>query len=816
MAVFAAKAACFVNNAKWLVLSVALAVTFAAIIGAGTITVSTKLEALMPEGAASVQTLHDAMTKAGSFASIQVVIEGKDKAKIKEALFVLEAIARHLPWSESAQYYEDIAVLEQHKLLQLDVDELSELERELEREMVATTARSFKDSTGISLNINLLESGITVSSDAKNKHETSRQKSKADLLAPIETKRQFSSDDGNAQALIIWPKPGYEGLSEAKAMIDDIAAIIVALDLNAPEDGLKVGVAGRVRNKVAQFDAVMNDVVIGLGCSITFIMILLAFAYRKIAAIPLIILPLVLGIIWTIGLTSIAIGSLNLITIFLALILFGLGVDFGIHNLSRYAEVRANGNNHLEALEVIMGHTGRASLAAGLTTAAGFFVLMLTEFRAFREFGFIAGSGIVLIYISMYSVFPAVLSVTERWVNWYRMANISRSTTNTHAMRLTGFGRPKITLTLLLCFIFGGAVLIPNLQFEKNFRNIQSPQTAGHAWATSVSKNIFKGGHDRAVLVVDTLEEVEAIEAYFAAYTAEDTVTPTISRVTSLRNFVPNPETQTARLAVINRMWEKLEKGAPIPDELSDKTEYLKIGMLTTDVLPDGLRRIYLGDETLPGYLMYFYNSVTMDDADLARMFYDDVAEFTVNGKTYYPASEAFIFVEMLDLMKSDAILAVSLVSIITVIMVLFAVRSRLTAAIILLPTVALMVLTLAAMSIFALPLSIINMVILPSLVGISVDNSIHIVERFRETNADILDIMKTTGRAATVTTLTTLLGFGGLVTASMGGLQSMGALALIGFTICLFLTWTLLPSLLQIFGHRLRREKLLKFTKAH
>ena len=106
-------------------------------------------------------------------------------------------------------------------------------------------------------------------------------------------------------------------------------------------------------------------------------------------------------------------------------------------------------------------------------------------------------------------------------------------------------------------------------------------------------------------------------------------------------------------------------------------------------------------------------------------------------------------------------------------------------------------------MGAFGPKLSIMNMVILPSLIGLSVDNSIHIYHRFKlaGVNANIRQIMNTTGRAAVITTITTLLGFGGMVTASMGGLRSMGLLAIIGFTACLIMTWSLLPVLLEAFG---------------
>ena len=789
--------AVLIDRFRWLILIVGAVLSVCAWQASRQLEVSTKLEALMPEGAPSVRTLNEAMEKAGSFSAIQVIVEGDNRTTVEQTLLILEAVTRPLAWSDSVQSFEDISVLERHKLLQLSVPQLEQVEQKLEHETLKAAADSITASTGIPVTITLRGADEHISSGDTATTASDEQPSVDALLAPVETERRFVSDDGRSQALVIWPKAGNEGLSAAKKMVSDIAAIIQALELNTPDSTVHVGVAGRIRNKVAQFDAVIHDVKIGLGSSVTLIILLLLLHYRRLMAVPLIVLPLVTGILWTVGIAALVIGGLNLITIFLALILFGLGIDFGIHNFSRYAEGRGEGSSHREALATILGHTGKASLAAGITTAAGFLVLSFTEFRAFREFGFIAGSGVILIYISMYSIFPALLSVMHQHITWKKVA---RSKAKGGWVRGLGTKRHATWVAVLAPALL--VVALPfasKLEFEKNFKNIQAARSSEHIWATERSKDIFKSGHDRAVLVVDTLDEVKAIEDYFEHYTATDTDTPTVAKITSIRNFVPDPDEQAERLRVIDRMWERVSGGGPIPKKLADKVKYLRIGMLEANDLPAGMKRVFLGDAEKPGYLMYIYNSVTMDEADLARQFYDDASSFTVNGKTYHPASEAFIFVEMLALMKADAVRAISLVGIVTLVVVLIFTRSALSAAVILAPTAIGMILTLAIMAVAGLPLSIINMVILPSLIGISVDNSIHIVERFQEGDGNIGQVMSTTGRAATLTTLTTLMGFGGLVTASMGGLRSMGCLALIGFGICLMLTWFLLPALLPL-----------------
>ncbi len=263
-------------------------------------------------------------------------------------------------------------------------------------------------------------------------------------------------------------------------------------------------------------------------------------------------------------------------------------------------------------------------------------------------------------------------------------------------------------------------------------------------------------------------------------------------------------------MAIIKRLQTRAQDIQAIdPEKYETVRHYLDIGNLAITELPVALQRTFMGTDSEPGYLMYVYNSVTMDDSGLAKQFYEDAAEININGKTYSAASEGFIFVEMIALMKADAIKAVLLVTLTTIILVFALVRSGLGTFIILLPPLLGVILTLGFMGAFGPTLSIMNMVVLPSLIGISVDNCIHIFHRYREEpNPDMGKIMSTTGHSATLTTLTTLIGFGGMVTASMGGLRTMGTLAIIGFIFCLIMTWFVLPALLEFFKNKLEKIK--------
>ena len=800
----------FVFRNALAVLLAAVFVSFLAIRAMSGLAISTQIEALMPQGTQSVQTLNNALRKTGSFASIQIVATSQTPKESRAFIEALKPEIDALDWVASSQFDEDVSVLEEHKLLLLTETELLDLEQDINIAYPTVLAKQLSSVFGSEVTFTLREENLT--GNSKTVLDDARlAQIQGEIGTEAQTSRLFVSPDELTLLLVVWPKAGLESLGDAKRMVDQSQALVDALNIKAEFANIQTGVAGRIANKVAQFDAIVNDLKWGLLTSITLIAILLVWSYRSLMALPIILLPLVLGIVWTLGATALTIGGLNLITVFLTLILFGLGIDFGIHNFSRYREERRAGHEVSQALETVITETGGASLIAALTTAIAFFSLTLTEFRAFTEFGLIAGMGILLTFSSMYSILPALIVLSEK-LGWkadkIKSSKIPKIE-NRHWLNVLAY--PRRVWTFILITIIFTAIFAPQIAFERNIKNLEARQPQTLIEATQAVKRVFTDGHDRAIIVVETIEELSALDKHFKAYIANDTQTPTIQKVSSLLDFVPEQKAQKRRLEIISRLKKRADQLQGLdPDKYDSSKRYLSIEDLNAADLPPALRRTYLGTESEPGYLMYVYNSVSMDDSETAKLFYQDAAKIDLGDTSYYSASEGFIFVEMIALMKADAIKAISLVTLCTAILVFIFVRSLAGTLVVLAPALLGVLITVAVMGAFGPNLSIMNMVILPSLIGIAVDNSIHIYHRYAHDlpRSDILNIMNSTGRAAALTTLTTLIGFGGMITASMGGLRSMGLLAIIGFLSCLVMTWLLLPLLLSLHKNRYLKQE--------
>ncbi|MHC4872614.1 MAG: efflux RND transporter permease subunit, partial [Planctomycetota bacterium] len=104
-------------------------------------------------------------------------------------------------------------------------------------------------------------------------------------------------------------------------------------------------------------------------------------------------------------------------------------------------------------------------------------------------------------------------------------------------------------------------------------------------------------------------------------------------------------------------------------------------------------------------------------------------------------------------------------------------------------------------MSLFTIYFNFINVLVIPIIIGLGVDNGIHLVHRYYESKSSIKLVVMETGRAIVITNLTSMIGFGSLWAGSYKGLKSMGMLSVLGLTMSIVASLIILPSIMKIIG---------------
>lgn len=180
----------------------------------------------------------------------------------------------------------------------------------------------------------------------------------------------------------------------------------VARETGHPVRALVTGNPAVVTDEMTMVGRDAFRVTVFAGASI---FLLLLLYYRSFRTPILLLVPLLFSIFWTLGLVSVTIGRLTLISAYFGGVLLGLGVDYAVQLYQRYNDERLAGKSEVDAAAAMLGQTGSAVLTAAVMTTLAFVGVGLTEFLGFAELGQIVAMAIWMIFLGTMVLMPVLL-----------------------------------------------------------------------------------------------------------------------------------------------------------------------------------------------------------------------------------------------------------------------------------------------------------------------------------------------------------------------------------------------------------------------
>ena len=311
-----------------------------------------------------------------------------------------------------------------------------------------------------------------------------------------------------------------------------------------------------------------------LALVLTLGLLMVAFRHVVTSCAMLVVLTLSLG--WSLGMITLAVGHLTILSMMFISVVVGLGTDYGTFFLFRYREERVLGRTLANALEHTAARSGPGILLGALTAAVTFYILMTAEFQGIRDFGFISGTAILLSFVSMVTVFPAVVVLIDRWQNARRTAPVDVAETRFTEGRerevaaLAWLGRyPKAIVITAAVATAAALWAAPRVGFDYNLLNLQAAGTESVVWerkaAAAAGRSVFA-----ALSTAGSLAELETRQLAFARL-------PSVSDVQSVLSVLP--DRQAEKMALLGRlaaMTDGIRPGAPRPLDLRALTAALQ------------------------------------------------------------------------------------------------------------------------------------------------------------------------------------------------------------------------------------------------
>ncbi len=232
------------------------------------------------------------------------------------------------------------------------------------------------------------------------------------ILTRIPNSRMFFNKDYSATLMII---SADLGKSEEKVnhFVSKIKEDIKSVEKPACVD---IILTGNPPIRVVLMEMLKHDMVFTMGIAAIIILFLLILIKRSFTRGILVFSPLILGLIWTLGLMGWFKIPLSVATVGIGAMILGLGTEYGIFLVERYEEEREKGKNQEEALITALPSVGSGIIGSGTTTIIGFLALLLASMPMIQHLGETLALGIFCILFVTIVISPAILIVEERFI----------------------------------------------------------------------------------------------------------------------------------------------------------------------------------------------------------------------------------------------------------------------------------------------------------------------------------------------------------------------------------------------------------------
>jgi predicted RND superfamily exporter protein len=656
-------------------------------------------------------------------------------------------------------------------------------------------------------------------------------------------------------------------------MTPAVNAIEKAVKDLGEEMGLHVGITGMVvigrDEMVTSEQGILFSSLIAL-LTILFIMV---FVFRMFSVPFISGIPLVTGILWTMGMSGFIIHRLNIMTAMYLVALLGLGIDFAIHLLTAFIQERDDGLPFTRSIRNAVQKSGSPIVTGGLTSATAFFALIIADTEMIRELGFVAGMGILSELIAMILFIPPLLGFREYRLNKKgKGENRIFSKVQIKSDAASGIGKVlvKAPVTFSIIMLAVGlyfAVHAPGISLETNLMKMEA-EGLESIFLQDLLVDEFGMAPDSLSIIsmdpaevrdlsdkLDDLSSVKMVESLGSYYVSPE---ETLTRGDLLRRFSDDLKTfpmtdfvdnkllleQLYRLEMnfmemgdlaymgnldkilhtigwvtgyndeglkvwessFDRLYDRFESendnGVSLLDLQQQLVPILKNKLLSMandtpvnfEVLPENLRDSYISRDGTK-YLLNVIPTQNPWVEDFRKIYKQQMSSVTDKGTGMLLAGD-----QLTHMAEVDGVRA-AIIAVIAVFIILLMDFRNIKLVFLTMITLLLSFMTLfGIMAVTGIKFDFMNIIVVPLLIGIGVDDAVHINHRYLyEGKGKMKFVIGKTGTALLITSLTTIVGFASFIPSVMRAMRSTGIVLSLAMALAFLFSVFFHPGLLII-----------------
>ena len=619
----------------------------------------------------------------------------------------------------------------------------------------------------------------------------------------------FNKETNAIRSVLLLDKSIVNSPARKSFIVDNLIPKVQAFE---EQYGLDVRVSGMPYARTLNSQNIIDEIEVFLIAAIIITSLIFFFFFRSYRATFISMCVVVIGVMWTFGILGFLEYEITVLTALIPPLIIVIGVPNCIFLINKYQHEFNKHGNKAKSLQRVITKVGNATLMTNTTTASGFATFIITQSKLLTEFGTVASLSIMAIFSLCLLIIPIVYSympmpnekhlehLNKRWINtlgdWIettvKQKNIAIYIISVLLLVVSIIGIYQIkTSGSLLEDMPKNAEFYQDIQFyEAEFNGIMPLEI------------LINTKRKKGVLKPVNLKKMSALEDLIVEIPELSKPISIVSLVKYSKQAFYNGNPKYYQLPTTQENGFILSYAKNSSNDLDLLHNYVdstgQYARITTFIKDDGMDQMDQIEDRL--------------NKEISKLFDKDRYEVSLTGK-------AFLFQKGTNFLIKNLVLSLTLAILLISIFMAYLFRSFRMIVISLTPNLLPLLITAGAMGYLGVPIKPSTILVFSIAFGISVDDTIHFLAKYRQeliasrwsVKKSVFAALRETGISMFYTSIVLFFGFSVFITSNFGGTVAMGALVSGTLLLAMMANLLLLPVLLLSLERNIANKKVLK-----
>tara|TARA_B100001057_G_scaffold51707_1_gene45931 strand:+ start:1955 stop:4342 length:2388 start_codon:yes stop_codon:yes gene_type:complete len=642
--------------------------------------------------------------------------------------------------------------------------------------------------------------------------EIEKFKQKLLLELPFYKNILYDSDGQTIRSAIYMDKKIVNTVQRKDFIFNTFIPLITAFE---KETGLDVKISGMPYIRTLNAQNIVDEIGVFVISAILLTSLIFFLFFRSLRATFISMFVVLIGVMWAFGILGWLRYEITILTALIPPLIIVIGVPNCIFLINKYQQEVAKHGNKAKSLQRVIMKIGNATLMTNLTTASGFATFILTDSKVLKEFGIVASINIIAIFLLSLLIIPVVYSFMSR-PSKKHLKHLKSHFLKTFVKWMENkvrFKRINVYVISIICLIMGiigiyqinisGSIIEDMPKKSEFFKDILffDDEFNGIVPLEIIVDTRRKGGATR----LSTLKRIDKLEQHINQISELSQPISSVSGVKFIKQAYYNGNPNYYKLptsqenSFIARYLKNVKGSSGLMQNYIDSTaQFNRVTTFMKDIPTERIEEI---EEDLV--------------KEIDKIFPPDRYQVKLTGKTLLYLKGTHYLIRNLIISLSLAILLIAL-------FMAYMFRSFKMIVISLIPNLLPLIITAGVMGFSGIPLKPSTILVFSIAFGISVDDTIHFLAKYRQEliankwkiNTAVYVALRETAVSMFYTSIVLFFGFAVFMSSNFGGTVALGGLVSVTLLFAMLANLILLPSLLISLEDTVSNKKVLKAPK--